>query len=86
MKGISWVRGPLGCHCGQFADVGFGDFFAVAIAQDRFEDEADGDGQLGNRADAGFFQGGQGVKGGGLAVAGVELLERIEKIMCFVHD
>ena len=69
----------------QFADVVFRDLLPVAIAQHRFEDQAHGDGQFGNLPDAGFFQGGERVKCGVLAVAGVELLKRIKNVMCFVH-
>jgi len=77
--------GGVGLPLGEFADVGFGHFLAVAIAQDGFQHQADGDGQFGNRADAGFFKGGKGVIGGALAGPGVELLEGIKKVMCFVH-
>ena len=85
MKGISCGARGVGLPLRQFADVGFADFLAVAIAQHRFQDQTDGDGQPGNRADAGLFQGGERVKRAGPAVAGVELPERIKKIMCSVH-
>jgi hypothetical protein len=85
MKGISWVRGAVGLPLRQFADVVFRDLLAVAIAQDRFEDQADGDGQPGNRADPGLFQSRQRIEGGAPAVAGVELLKCVKSIMCFVH-
>ncbi len=35
------------------------DFFPVAVAEHGFENDADADGEFGNRADACFFQGGQ---------------------------
>ena len=76
----------VGLPVGQFADVGFGDFFAVAIAQDRFQDEADGNRQFGNRADAGFFQRGQRIKGALFAVAEVKFLESIEQIVRRAHS
>ena len=63
---------------GQCAHVFFADFFAVAIAQHGFEHEADGDGQLGNRPDAGRFQRGQGMERSLPAAAEFKILERVE--------
>ena len=55
MKGISSVRFRIRFPIGQRAHVLFGDFFAVAIAQDGFEHEPDGNRQLGNRPDSRTF-------------------------------
>ena len=52
----------VGLPLGQLAHAAFRDFFPVAIAQDRFQNQADGDGQLGNRPHPGLLQGGQGIK------------------------
>src|SRR6185437_5295287 len=41
-----------GFPIGELAHAGFGDFFAIAIAQHGFQDDADGDGQFGNGTDA----------------------------------
>ena len=60
---------------GQRADIVFGDLFAVAIAQDGFEHEPEGDGQPGNRADAGLFERRQGIKSPRPAVAGFKRLQ-----------
>jgi hypothetical protein len=42
-------------------DVLFGDGDAVAIAEDGFKDETDGDGEAGDFADASFLEGRQGI-------------------------
>jgi hypothetical protein len=68
-NGISAVRVPVGC------------FFSVAVAQDGFEDEADGNGQLGDRADTGFFQRGQRIELPRRAVAEFKVLQRAEQIV-----
>ena len=62
----------------QRAHVLFADFFAVAIAEHGLEHEPDGDGQLGNRPDAGLFQRGQGIKRSLPAAAEVKFLECVE--------
>ena len=67
------VRLPVG----QRADVVLGDFFAVAIAQDGFEHEPDGNRQFGDRADAGFFERRQRIKFPRLAVAGFKRLQGV---------
>ena len=56
--GAGFGRLPIG----QRADRRFAHAFAVAIAEHGLEHEADGDGQLGNRPDAGLFQRGQGIE------------------------
>jgi len=63
---------------GQGADRRLADAPAVAIAEDGFEHEADGDGQFGHRPDAGLFQRGQRIKLSQPAVAGVKGLQRVE--------
>jgi hypothetical protein len=71
----------IGLPLGKFAHVGFRDFFSVVIAQDRFQNEADGNGQFGNRAHAGLFQCGQGIERAFFFAAGVKVLQGIEQIM-----
>ena len=84
MNGISSVRGAFGFQLAS-ARTWFGHLLAVAIAQHRFQHQADGDRQPGNRADAGLFQGGQRVKLSRFAVADVERLQRVEQIVRCVH-
>ena len=80
-NGISAVRVSVGLPVGEFLDVRLVDFFAVAIAQDGFQHEADGNRQFGDRADAGFFQRGQRIEFSRLAVAEFKVLQGAEKIM-----
>ena len=69
----------------QRADCRLAHAFAVAIAEDGLEHEADGDGQLGNRADPGRFQCRQRVKLPRLAVAGIKELQRVKQIVRYAH-
>ena len=57
------------------------DLLAVTIAQDRFEDQPDGNGQFGDGADAGGFQRGQRIKFSAGAVAQFEALQRAKQIV-----
>jgi hypothetical protein len=75
----------VGLPLRQFADVVFRDLLPIAIAQHRFEDQANGNRQPGNWANPRLFQRRQRIKGRAPAVAGVELLEGFKSIMCFVH-
>ena len=68
----------VGLPFGEFADVLFGDLFAVAVAQHRFQHEADGDGQAGNGADARAFERRKGIELGLAAVSQVKRLEAAE--------
>ena len=66
------VRRRLRVPVGERLDIFAADLFAVAISQDRFEDDADADRQPRDRADALFLERGKGVKGCVAAMAGVE--------------
>ena len=57
-EGNFLVRGRLGVPIGQGLDVLLGDFFAVAIAEHRFEDDADGDGEPRDLPEPFFFSAG----------------------------
>src|SRR4029077_10811377 len=50
--GASFVRFPIG----KLPDIGLTYFAAITIAQDGFQNETDGDRQLGDGTDTGFFQ------------------------------
>ena len=67
-----------GLPVGQFLHVRFADFFAVAIAQDGFQHDADGDRQFGDGADAGLLQRGQRIKVPRFSVAEIKLVEGVE--------
>ena len=67
----------------QRLDVLSPDLFAIAIAQDRFEDDANADRQPGDLADALLFERGQGMERAFAAVAGVEVRERLEFVSHF---
>ena len=57
------MRAAVGFQLASSRDIGLGDVFAIAIAQNGFQHNANGDGQLGDGADARFFQRRQGIKG-----------------------
>ena len=80
-NGISAVRVSVGLPVGEFLDVRLADFFAVAVAQDGFQHDADGNRQFGDRADAGFFQRGQRIKFSRLAVAEFKGLQSAKEIV-----
>ena len=67
------VRRRLRVPVGERLDIFAADLFAVAIAQDRFEDDADADRQPRDRADALFLERGKGMKRCVATMAGVEL-------------
>ncbi len=75
----------VGLPVGEFLDVGLLHLQAVAVPQHRFEHQADGHRQLGDRPDAGLLQSGQGVESSGLAVAEVEGLQGAEKVVRRAH-
>jgi hypothetical protein len=58
----------------EIADILFRDAFAIAIAENRFEDNSDRNRELGDGANARFFKGWQGIKRGGFSQPGLELL------------
>ncbi len=74
-NGISAVRVSVGFQLASSLTFASLDFLAVAIAQDGFQHEADGDRQFGDRADAGFFQRGQRIEFPAFAVAEVKFLQ-----------
>ena len=53
LEGISTFGGRGGVPGGERFDVVFGDHVAVAVAQDRFEQDANGERERGDLADAG---------------------------------
>jgi hypothetical protein len=55
---------------GERADVVFGDGDAIAITQDRFEDEANGNREAGNFSEACLFECGEGIERARLASGG----------------
>ena len=61
---------------GQFPHVRLAHLLAVAIAQDGFQDQPDGNGQFGDGADAGLFQRGQRIEFSAVAVAEFKALQR----------
>ena len=71
-EGNFLLGGRLGVPRGQSFDVLLGHFLAVAIAEHRFEDDADADGQSGDLPEPLLFQGWQGIVQAGLAFAGVK--------------
>jgi hypothetical protein len=70
--------GGLGLPGGEIAHGALGDALAVAVAQEGFEDETDGDGEAGN-LEAGLLERGQRVEGV-LGAVGGELLKGVEGI------
>lgn len=70
-----------GVPVGQRFYIIFGSAFAVAVAEDGFEHESDADGQSADRADAGFFQGGERVVGVARAAGEGESLEGSVEVM-----
>ena len=84
-NGISSVRGSFGFQLASVADVGFGHLLAVAIAQHGFQHDADGDGQFGDRADAGLFQRGQRVELPSRPVPRSNCLQRVKQVVCVAH-
>ena len=73
---------------GQRLDVLAPNFLAVAIPQDRFQHDADADGQARNLPDALLFQSGQGMKKSFAAVARVEFLQCLKLVVhhLFCHS
>ncbi len=65
----------------QLADVLFGDFPAVAVAQHRLENDADRHRQARNPGAQRLFQGRQGIEPAGLARSHLEFLQRVEEIV-----
>jgi hypothetical protein len=76
-NGISAVR--------QFLHVGFADLLVVVVAEHGLEDEPDGHRQPRNGADAGGFEGREGVELTGLAVAEVEGLQGAKQVVLRAH-
>ncbi len=79
LKGISTCGGRGSLPAGESFHVFFGDFVAVAIAEQRFEQHADGIGQGGDVAESGVLQFGEAIDAG-FAVAGVEGIAGLEGI------
>jgi len=73
------VRG--GFPARQLADVLFGDFPAVAVAQHRFENDADRHRQARDFCAERFFQSGKGIELAGLPGSHPEFLQRVEQIV-----
>ena len=75
--------GAVGCGFpgSKLPDMLFGDLFPVTIPEDRFEDDADRDGQTGYAAKACLLQRGKGIELSLFARAGIEFPERIEGII-----
>src|SRR5512135_695150 len=59
----------------------FRHLLAVAVAQDRFQHDADGDGQARDVADARFLKRGQRIQRGLFATGKVESLARVEQVV-----
>ena len=76
-EGDFLVGGLLGGPVRQGFDALGRDAFAVAVPQDAFQHDADGNGQFGNGADAGFLQGGQGKQGAFAAIGQREGAEEV---------
>ncbi len=78
---------PLGARLpvGQRADVLFGDLFAVDVAKDGFENDADRDRQLRHVADAGRFEFRKRVELSAAPAAEVEGIECIEGVVRHIH-
>jgi hypothetical protein len=74
------VDGFSGVPVGERADVVFGDGDAIAITQDGFEDQSDGDWEAGNFSEACLFECGEGIEGARLASGG-ERSESFEGIV-----
>ena len=66
------IAGGFGIPVGEVFDVGLGDFPTIKIAEEGFENDADGDGQAGDIRDTEFLESGKGVAGGFGACAGGE--------------
>jgi hypothetical protein len=60
--------------------------FAVAIAQHRFEHDANRDGQPGDFAETGLLQRGQRIERSLAAIANVEGLARIEQVVTHINS
>jgi len=75
--------GTMGCgHPGrELPDVCFRDLLTVAVAKDRFEHDADRDGEARDRAEPGLFEGGKGIEFPFLARAGIEFTKSVEEIV-----
>ena len=73
-NGISVVRRRLRVPIRQRLNIFAADLFAVAISQDRFEDDPDANRQPRDRADALFLERGKRVKRRVATMAGVEFL------------
>ena len=75
--------GRRGCPAGKLLHVRFGDLLPVAIAQHRFEDDADRYRQARDLlSDSGLLQCGQRIEHPGLAGRELEFLVRLIKIVC----
>ena len=78
-----YFRGALGQRLpgGQRLDVCSGDALAIAVAQQRFEHDAQADGQARNPAQSGFLERGERVIFPGLAGGELEFPERPERVV-----
>ena len=79
-EGNFLVRRRLRVPVGERLDIFAPDLFAVAIAQDRFENNADADRQPRDRADALFLERGKGMKRCFAPVAGIEFLSVLNSL------
>ncbi len=77
-KGNLLLCGCLRIPVSERLDITRLNFFSVAVAEHGFQNNADADGEFGDRADAGFFQSGQGVEVGRGFGTGVELAQGVE--------
>ena len=66
------LGGRFGAPRGQSFHILLAHLLAIAVAQHRFEDDADADGQSGDLPEPFLFQGWQGIVQAGRAVAGVK--------------
>ena len=71
-KGISSFAGDFAFQLASALDIFAADLFAVAISEDRFENNPDADRQPRDRADALFLECGKGMKRCVATMAGVE--------------
>ena len=57
----------------------------VAVAQNAFQHQSDGDREFGDRAHAGLFQGREAVELAGVAIAQIEGLKGVEQVVRSAH-
>ena len=77
-NGISALAGDFAFQLASVSTSFAPNFFAIAISQDRFENDADADGQAGNFSNPFAFQNRERMKQTFAAAAGIELSQGIE--------